>query len=505
MTQAEHILEKRRSGILLPIFSLPSPFGIGDMGPEAYRFADFLCQTRQGFWQILPLHPTDPAHGNSPYQGISAFAGSRLLISPELLLRDGLLSEPDLQPIPDFPQQEVDYLSVIAYKDRLFHQAYENFQNSSLRHEYEGFCSEHSGWLDDFALFVAIKEHFQGIHWEDWPAEVRERQPGLLATLKKKHYDRIEKEKFLQYIFFKQWLSLKQYCNEKGIRFFGDIPIYVVHDSVEVWKDPEIFNLDEQKLPISVAGVPPDYFSETGQLWGNPVYRWDALKERGYDWWIRRMEHNLKIFDLVRIDHFRGFVAYWEVQAGEETAINGKWVPGPADDFFTALLNRFSDLPIIAEDLGTITPDVKQLMQRFGFPGMKILLFAFGEDLPTNPYVPHNHVENCIVYTGTHDNNTVRGWFENEVTPEDKKRMQAYLGRKISTQEIHWEFVRLAMMSVAALIILPIQDILGLGEEARMNLPATGNGNWKWRLSAERVTPELTENLLEMTELYGRA
>jgi 4-alpha-glucanotransferase len=326
-----------------------------------------------------------------------------------------------------------------------------------------------------------------------------------LKQLENELHHKIEEEKFLQYLFYQQWLGLKDYCNQRGIQIFGDIPIYVIHDSADVWANPELFDLDDAGYPSAVAGVPPDYFSETGQLWGNPLYRWDRLRETGYAWWITRMAHNARHLDLVRVDHFRGFVGYWEVPAGEDSAINGRWVEAPADDFFNTLLKRFPRLPIIAEDLGVITPDVREIMHRFDLPGMKVLLFAFGDDLATNPYIPHNLPRNCVIYTGTHDNNTVRGWLEREATSETKQRLVQYLGREVSVERIHWELIRVAMMSVADMAIFPMQDILGLGESARMNRPATTQGNWQWQLVPEQLTPALAANLLEITEVYGRA
>ena len=497
-------MKKRGSGILLHITSLPSPYGIGDMGPCAYKFADFLSHTKQHFWQILPLNPTETVYGNSPYHSISAFANNLLLISPELMVNDGFLSKADLEPMPNFPQNRIDYHEVIAYKERLFHIAYERFKKRG-KSECEQFYSEQDYWLEDFALFIALKTHFKRKVWSSWPQEIKDRQTEALRTLRKKLHERIQMEKFLQYVFLTQWVSLREYCNQRDIQIFGDMPIYVDYDSVDVWTDPELFKLNEEKQPSFVAGVPPDYFSETGQLWGNPVYRWDVLRERRYAWWMERIKYNLKLLNMVRIDHFRGLVAYWEVPAGEKNAINGKWVETPAEDFFTALLEQFPDSPIIAEDLGIITPDVIEIMERFGFPGMRVLLFAFGDDLATNPYLPHNHVKNCVLYTGTHDNNTVRGWFKNEATPEVKKNIFRYLGRKVPAQEIHWELIRLAMMSVADMVILPMQDILGLDEKARMNRPSTLEGNWEWKLLPEQLTPSLTKRLREMTEIYGRA
>ena len=495
----------RGCGTLLHITSLPSAYGIGDLGPWAYKFADFLAEAKQSFWQILPLNYTDRGHGNSPYHSTSAFACNPLLISPEMLVRDELLAEPDLIPSPNFPKERVDYESVIAYKEKLLHLACERYKSKKEILEYEQFCFQNACWLDDFALFMALKSHFKGQVWSEWPEDIRDRQLEALQTAKKEFHDQVEKHKFLQYLFFKQWMPLKRYCNEKGLRIIGDIPIYVVYDSADIWTHPELVKLDNKKKPYAVAGVPPDYFSETGQLWGNPVYRWEVLKERKYDWWVERIKYNLKLFDLVRVDHFRGFVAYWEVPATEKNAINGKWVKAPAEDFFNVILNEIPRASIIAEDLGIITPDVKEIMHSFKFPGMKVLLFAFGDDLSTNPYAPHNHERDCVVYTGTHDNNTVRGWFKGEATPEDKKRLFRYLGREVNGGEIHWELIRLAMMSVANRVIIPMQDILGLGGEARMNLPATKDGNWQWRLVPDRLTPSLAHRFLEMVETYGRA
>ncbi|UCH44932.1 MAG: 4-alpha-glucanotransferase, partial [Nitrospiraceae bacterium] len=336
------------------------------------------------------------------------------------------------------------------------------------------------------------------------PDELKHREKSSLKAWTKKLGDTILREKFLQYIFFNQWHSLKNYCESKGVRLIGDIPIYVNYDSADVWSHPEVFSLDADKKPVNVAGVPPDYFSSTGQLWGHPVYNWDVLKDSKYAWWLRRIEQNLMMFHLFRLDHFRGFVGYWQVKSDEETAINGKWVQAPAEDFFKAVIRKFPDIQIIAEDLGVITPDVKEVMEHFGFPGMKVLLFAFGDDLPTNPYAPHNHVHNCIVYTGTHDNNTIRGWFKKELDQEAKNRVADYIGHDLQEKNIHWDIIRLAMMSVASIVIVPMQDILGLGEKDRMNLPATLQGNWRWRLKHEQLTPAVKKKLAELTEIYGR-
>ena len=498
-------MQKRSSGILLHITSLPSPYGIGDFGPEAYKFADFLAETHQRFWQILPLNLTCTAYGNSPYSSFSAFAGSHLMISPERMVKDGFLLKTDIQSFPEFHKKKVDYTAVTKYKEKLFRLAYKkNIDNLTNHHDFQKFCNENSHWLNDFSLFISLKKHFKGAEWGHWPDELRDRQESAIKEWTENLRDHILHEKFLQYIFFNQWYSLKNYCDSINIKIFGDIPIYVNYDSSDVWAHPDIFSLDRDKSPVFVSGVPPDYFSATGQLWGHPVYNWDILKKSGYAWWIRRIEHNLKLFHLFRLDHFRGFVGYWEVPAGEKTAINGKWVKAPAEDFFKTLLKTFPHISIIAEDLGVITPDVKEIMKKFGFPGMKVLLFAFSDDLPTNPYAPHNHINNCVVYTGTHDNNTIKGWFKRELDHEGKKRLFEYLGREVSDKTVHWEIIRLAMMSVANMIIIPMQDILGLGETDRMNLPASTSGNWEWRLAPDQISPSLIKKLSEMTRIHGR-
>ncbi|HUL22850.1 MAG TPA: 4-alpha-glucanotransferase [Thermodesulfobacteriota bacterium] len=499
-------LDKRASGILLHITSLPSSYGVGDLGPEAYRFVDFLAQTKQSYWQVLPLHPTYPVYGNSPYSSISAFAGNTLLISPDLLLEEGLLSQEDLEPIPPFPEGRCDFSEAIRYKDKLLERAYRRFnQNGKGRESFEAFCSESSSWLEDFALFVVLKRRFDGIVWNQWPKELRDRDIESLMAIKKERHNQLEKEKFWQYLFFKQWHSLRDYCHEKGVQLFGDLPIYVSFDSAAVWANPGLFKLDEEKRPAFVSGVPPDYFSETGQLWGNPVYRWDVLKESNYRWWRGRIAHNLELFDVLRIDHFLGLVAYWEIPASEETAINGQWIKAPANDFLNTLNENFPHFPIVAEDLGLVTPEVREVMNHFGLPGMKILQFAFGEDNPMHPFLPHAYEKNFVVYTGTHDNNTVRGWFEGEASSDEKRRLFRYLGREVPVEEIHWALIRLAMMSVARCVILPLQDVLGLGAEARMNRPSVAHGNWEWRLLPGQITPLVSEKLLEVTEVFGRS
>ncbi|MEW6441884.1 MAG: 4-alpha-glucanotransferase [bacterium] len=497
-------MKRRGSGLLLHITSLPSRYGIGDMGPEACRFADFLAAAGQSLWQILPLNPTEPIHHNTPYHSISAFAGNPMLISPDVLVEEGLLEPSDLEPVPAFPAAEVAFDAVRTYKTPLLERAFERFTRRKLAADYERFCKEQAHWLDDFALFKALRTHFDGRIWTGWPRDLRDRHVESLAAARKELADRIERERFIQFVFFAQWARLRQYGSRLDLQLFGDMPIYVDLDSADLWTHPELFHLDEEKRPTVVAGVPPDYFSSTGQLWGNPIYRWDALQRTGYRWWMDRIVHNLELFDLVRIDHFIGMVTYWAVPAAEKSAINGRWCEAPADDFFRRLAKKLPYLPLVAEDLGSVTPAVREVMARFDIPGMKVLLFAFGDKMPENPYIPHNLPANSVAYTGTHDTNTVRGWFEKEATPEDKERLFRYLGRPVPPDELAWELIRLLMGSVANTVILPVQDLLGLGDEARMNRPAVREGNWKYRLEPGRLTPALSERLRKTVETYGR-
>ena len=498
-------MRRRGSGILLHITSLPSPYGIGDLGPGAYRFADFLSDSRQGLWQILPLNPTSPGQGNSPYYSDSAFAGNPLLISPDQMVREGLLSKSDLRGLSALPEGRADYPAAERIKSRLLKRAFQKRKGKlKTDREFERFCLENAGWLEEYALFRALKGHFKGLPWLQWPEEIRGRRGEAVKKYSKILFDDILSDKFVQFVFFQQWFALKRYCAERGVEVMGDLPLYVQHDSADVWAHSELFKLDDLGRMRVVAGVPPDYFSETGQRWGSPVYRWDALKASGYRWWINRMAHNLGLFHRLRLDHFRGLVAYWEIPVEHPTALHGRWVQAPAEDFLAALFKRFPVLPLIAEDLGVITPDVREVMRRFGLPGMRLLLFAFGEDLAGNSYAPHNHERNCVVYTGTHDNNTARGWFQKEAAPEDRERLSTYLGRRVEAKGVHWELVRLAMMSVADTAILPMQDLLGLGEEARMNHPARENGNWLWRLAPNKLTAALSRRLDALTYLCGR-
>jgi 4-alpha-glucanotransferase len=496
----------RASGILLHVTSLPTPYGIGDLGPSAYRFADFLARAKQSIWQMLPLSPTDGANGNSPYSSISAFAGNVLLVSPELMVEDGLLEADDIRSTPTVPQGHCDYPGAARYKAKLFARAHDRLGSVAWRRdEYGAFCRDNAAWLDDYALFLVVKRRQDGRPWNRWPRELRDREAGALREARAALASDVDREKFLQFLFFKQWHALRAHCNRAGIRLIGDMPIYVSYDSVDVWTGRRLFKLGSGGEPAFVAGVPPDYFSTTGQLWGNPVYDWGAHEKDGFAWWLGRIAHKLALFDVVRIDHFRGFVGYWEVPASEKTAVNGRWVAAPADRFFAALVKRFPGLPIVAEDLGVITPDVREIMARFRIPGMRVLLFAFDADAATHPYLPHNYVANCVVYTGTHDNNTARGWFANESTAEERSRFFRYLGRHVAVDDFPLELIRLAMMSIADTVVIPLQDVLGLGEGARMNRPAVPHGNWEWRFSSDQLAPAVSERLSEVTATYGRA
>jgi 4-alpha-glucanotransferase len=496
---------RRASGILLHPTCFPSRFGIGDLGEEAYRFIDFLADGLQQVWQILPLGPT--GYGNSPYLCYSALAGNPLLISPDKLVEDELLSEDDFVGLPAFSQDSVDFNSVIETKLPILKRASDRFKqiaSQELKNEFEEFCDRQSHWLDDYALFMALKESFGGESWNNWDKEIAQRHADAIAKWTQQLSESIFWQKFLQFQFFRQWKSLKEYANEKGISIFGDIPIYVAHDSVDVWANPELFCLDEKTGEAALmAGVPPDYFSETGQLWGNPVYDWEKHEKTNFAWWMRRVQGILEYVDIVRIDHFRGFEAFWAVPQGEETAMNGVWVPAPGEAFFRLLQQKLGDLPIVAEDLGVITPEVEALRDNFGFPGMKILHFAFDSDR-ANAFLPFNFTNrNCIVYTGTHDNDTTVGWFEMR-SPEEKARVVDFLGC-LCDDGIHWGLIRLALGSVANVAIFPFQDLLGLGNDTRMNKPSVADGNWDWRYRTEAVNSDVSARLKYLTYLYGRA
>lgn len=502
----------RASGILLHPTSLPGHYGIGDFGDEAYTFADFLSVTGQSYWQMLPLGPT--GYGDSPYQCFSALAGNTLLISPERLVQVGLLSESDLSPIPRFSSSRVDFGGVIDYKKALLGKAFDNFKQTAgdgLRADFAEFCHENNWWLEDYALFRALKDAHGGVAWIDWEPRFAKREPGALAAARGALGDRIEAEKFSQYLFFRQWRELRAYCGERNIRIIGDAPIFVASDSADVWTHPEMFKLDRERRALVVAGVPPDYFSRTGQLWGNPIYDWQAMRATGFRWWIERLRATLRMVDLLRIDHFRGFAACWEIPAGDKTAERGRWVEVPGRELFAALRGSLGELPIIAEDLGVITPDVEALRDGFGFPGMRVLQFAFSGDSKTID-LPHNYIHNCVAYTGTHDNDTAVGWFRSKAgagstrDAEQIARERAYCLEYLHSngKKIHWDFIRAAWASVANTAIVPLQDVLGLDSRARMNLPASEKGNWRWRFRAGALTKKIGDRLGELTSLYGR-
>ncbi len=494
----------RSAGVLLHITSLPARFGIGDLGPAAYGFVDRAAAAGLSWWQILPLNPTDLRHDCSPYHSLSAFAGNIQLLSPERMVEAGWLTKSELNPEPEFPRDRVDYPSVVAFKRRLFERAFGRFDRKAPPPDFQEFCRSHAFWLEGFALFSVLKAHHPELSWRDWPVAQRDREAARIAALRRKFRREIHKARFLQYVFFRQWADLRAYAHHKGIRFMGDLPIYVTYESADVWQDPDLFQLDGGRRPTHVAGVPPDYFSRTGQLWGNPLYRWEVLQERGYDWWLCRLRHSLRLFDLVRIDHFRGLVGYWQVPAAERTARNGRWVPAPAVDFLERVRQAFPDLPFVAEDLGTITHDVRDVMRRFDLPGMKVLLFAFGRDDPRHPFLPANYPVRCLAYTGTHDNNTARGWFEREAGPQEKARVTGFLGRPVSSREIAWEFIQRLLASPAAVAMVPMQDFLSLGARARMNRPARRRGNWRWRLESLAFTDSVIRRIAETVTGSGR-
>ena len=495
------MFDTRASGILLHPTSLPGRGGIGELGSAAYRFVDWLHSAGQQLWQILPLSPT--GYGDSPYQSFSAFAGNPLLISLEALIFEGMLDAQELEQAPQFNDDLVDFGPVIEWKIALLGRVYEAFQRNSpaaLDAEFRAFCAAEASWLDDYALFSAIKGEHGGAAWNGWTAELRGRKPQALEAARDRLQHQIDVQRFFQFLFFRQWRTLKGYANERGIRIVGDVPIFVAYDSADVWSHPDIFRLDQAGNPLVVAGVPPDYFSATGQLWGNPHYRWDVLAERGYDWWIERMRATLRTVDVVRVDHFRGFEAAWAVPAGDPTAERGEWVPGPGINLFYALRGALGDLPIIAEDLGVITPEVEAIRDELGLPGMKILQFAWADDA-TNKDLPHNYGTNFIVYTGTHDNDTTVGWFAS-ASPGERFFVHTYTGTNGST--IAWDLIRLAFTSRANTAIVPLQDVLSLGTHARMNLPGRASGNWGWRFRAGVLSDELAQRLRHLTNATRR-
>ncbi len=494
-------LPPRAGGILLHPTSLPSSFGIGDLGPAAVAWIDWLSAAGCRLWQVLPLGPT--GYGDSPYQSFSAFAGNPLLISPEGLVEWGLLTREELAPLRELPSTHVDYGWVQVEKLRLLGLAAQRFQGATgapYRKRYEAFRERCADWLDDFALFMALKARNAGAPWTEWEPDLARRDPASLRAAQADAAEAIEAERLYQFLFYEQWSTTRDHAHSKGVTLLGDVPIFVAHDSADVWARPELFRLGEDGRPVAVAGVPPDYFSADGQLWGNPLYDWDRMASQDYAWWTRRFETVLELVDLVRLDHFRGFQAYWEVPAGADTAREGRWVEGPSAAFFERIRESLDGLPILAEDLGLISEEVHRLRDELGLPGMKVLQFAFDGD-PNHEYLPHSYPRHCAVYTGTHDNDTSTGWYERA---EESQR--AFCRRYLSSDGrwIAWDLLRAAWSSVAELAVAPLQDILALGSEARMNVPGRAQGNWTWRVGAAQLTETLAESMRELNYLYGR-
>ena len=491
----------RAGGILLHPTSLPGPHGIGDLGPAAHEWVAWLARAGCRIWQVLPLGPT--GYGDSPYQSFSAFAGNPLLISPEALVEDGLLTRGEIDGAPAFSVDRIDFGAVIAWKDRLLTRLTETFGARATREVKEGyqrFRDANRAWLDDFAIFMALKRAHGGAAWTEWPVGLRTRDSEALAESRRGLQAEIEAQSIRQFIFFRPWSALAEAVHASGIELVGDVPIFVAHDSADVWGRPDLFALDASGQPAFVAGVPPDYFSPTGQRWGNPVFRWESMREDGYAWWLRRLQAVLSAVDTVRLDHFRGFEAYWEIPASAPTAETGRWAPGPGAEFLSAVRQALGGLPILAEDLGVITPAVKKLRTDFGLPGMKVLEFAF-DGTPDDEFLPHNYPEHCVVYTGTHDNDTVVGWYES--APEESRDFcRRYLAR--DGTEIAWVLIRAAWSSVARWAIAPLQDVLSLGPQARMNYPSREHGNWGWRVRGEQLTDALADRLAELNHTYGR-
>jgi 4-alpha-glucanotransferase len=503
----------RVSGVLLHPTSLPGPYGIGELGAEAKAFLDFLHETRQSLWQVLPLGPT--GYGDSPYQCFSAFAGNPLLISLDQLKQQGLLTTGDLGKKPPLPADEVDFGAVEAWKAPLLAKAFAAFDKKATaaqRDTFETFCQDRAAWLDDFGLFMALKEANGGRSWNTWDRAIVGREPEAMAKARRDFAREARAVRFFQFQFFEQWGVVRAWAKERGISIMGDIPIFVAHDSADVWAHPELFFLAADGSPSFVAGVPPDYFSATGQRWGNPLYRWEVLARSGYAWWVERFRALFSVVDSVRLDHFRGFEAYWEIPGSEATAVNGRWVKGPGAALFEALQSALGRLPIVAENLGVITPEVEALRERFGFPGMAILQFAFGGDAQGNTFIPHNYPHERVVYTGTHDNDTVVGWWTNGVGDSTRTAEEVAAERAVALtyiggdgSAVHWDFIRTLLVSVADTAIVPLQDLLGLGNEARMNLPGRPGGNWRWRYESGAITPEVRRRFKALTEVSGRA
>ncbi len=503
----------RSSGILLHPTSLPGPYGIGELGAEAHRFADFLKEAGQRVWQLLPLGPT--GYGDSPYQCFSAFAGNPLLLSLDTLVQRGYLSRQDLETCPKLPRETVDFGTLIEWKTPLLRKAAARFHSDASAADgeaFDAFCKRHAPWLDEFALFMALKETHDHVMWTLWEPELALRDPAALDKARRDLHEQIECHKFIQFEFDRQWSELKAHCARNRIRIMGDVPIYVAQDSSDVWAAPGMFDLEADGTPRVIAGVPPDYFSATGQCWGNPIYHWDLHAKTGFHWWIARFRRAFEMLDMIRLDHFRGFEAYYEIPGTETTAVNGRWVKGPGAALFEAVEGELGSLPILAENLGVITPEVEALRNRFGFPGMAILQFAFGNDPQAPDFKPHNYSRHLVAYTGTHDNDTVVGWWtstgaaDSTRTIDDVEKEMEFARRYLDTDgaEIHWVMIRTLMASVADTVIFPLQDVLGIGGEGRMNLPGTSSGNWRWRYRAQELTPEVGTRLREMVQTYDR-
>lgn len=492
-------MQQRRSGILLHPTSLSGKYGIGTLGKEAFTFIHFLKLTEQSYWQILPLGPT--GYGDSPYQCFSSKAGNPYLIDIDLLIESQLLEKKDAEILIQKQHEKVDYGNVIDKKIAVLKIAEKNFRTKIKdQSDYDKFCRENKNWLDDYALFMSLKEKFHNKPWYEWEDKYRLRHETALSKITPELKSMIAFQKFIQYMFFKQWNQVKTYANSLGIKIIGDIPIYVAMDSSDTWVHPELFQFDKNKIPICVGGCPPDYFSATGQLWGNPIFDYEAMEKDNFSWWINRIQYNLALYDIIRVDHFRGFAGYWSIPYGAETAVNGEWIDGPGNKLFQAIKNALGEIPIIAEDLGLITADVIKLRDDFNLPGMKILQFAFDSG-EANDYIPHNYTKHCVVYTGTHDNETVNGWFKN-AKPADKNYILQYTHS--DGKNIAWDLIRCAWASVAETAIAPMQDLLGLGEDARMNLPGSTKNNWQWRMKEFDLTATLAEKLKSLTILYDR-
>ncbi|MCF7954891.1 MAG: 4-alpha-glucanotransferase [Phycisphaerae bacterium] len=495
---------KRSSGILLHISSLDSGFGVGDLGPCAFGFADFLARTGQACWQVLPIHPPTVNSLHCPYSAVSAFAGDPLYISPKLLHRDGLLTRQDITDVPKFPAGRVDYTRADSFKRRLLKRAYKAFKTRKDT-AFEAFCDEHSAWLDDYALFMVLRDKFNTGFWNQWPKELACRDSAAIAKAEKTFAAEIAERKFYQYIFFKQWHSLKAHCNKRGVKIIGDVPIYVAFDSADVWANQGIFKLSKTGKPLFVTGTPPDGFCKTGQLWGNPVYDWKALKKVDFKWWIDRIGHELSMFGLVRIDHFRGLIAFWQVPASNKTAKKGRWVRTPKDSFLGKVFKEFSKDSIIVEDLGVITPAVRRTVDEYKLRGMKILQWSTGGGAAGNEHDLKNHIKRCAAYTGTHDNNTLMGWLETEASESQKQSLLTAVHAAPSDTDIHFKIIEYLMTSRADLAIIPMQDILGLGGDCRMNLPGTVEGNWQWQMTARQIKPSVSSRLKIITKKTNRA